>query len=76
MKTKLYSIKPEYLFGDDAEEKTAAQAEMVAKVGAKNVPRLGVAICTAEQAIELIIAGYCGIYADSTSISLIYEALQ
>lgn len=73
---KLYSIKPEYLFGTDAEEKRAIQAEMVTKVGAKNVPNLGAAICTAEQAIELIIAGYCGSYVDNTSISLIYEALQ
>ena len=57
---KLYEIKPEWCYGDESVEKRAKQAEALLKVGVKEID--GRAICTAEQAMELMDLGYCGGY--------------
>ena len=59
---KLYSVKPEWLYGDDKDAKREVQLELLKRLGIQESESLGVAICNAEQAIELFNEGYCGSY--------------
>ena len=45
----LYSVKPEYCYGDDRVEKREAQLRMLAQVGVEESERLGVVVCNAEK---------------------------
>lgn len=60
-KIKLYSVKPEWLYGDDQAEKHQKQLDALFALGLKETTQ-NVAICTAEQVISLMKAGYCGTY--------------
>lgn len=66
-KIKLYSVKPEWLYGDDRDEKREKQLEMLAALGLKETTQ-NVVVCTAEQAISLVKAGYCGEYRQAEAI--------
>jgi hypothetical protein len=71
---KLYSVKPEYLYGDDRDAKRSAQLDMLSQIGVEESENLGVAVCNAEQAIELFNAGYCGTYVSPKEhVKLIYD---
>ena len=71
---KLYSVKPEYCYGDDKDAKRKAQLDMLAQVGAEESEVLGVAVCNAEQALSLFSAGYCGNYTSPREhITAIYD---
>jgi len=59
---KLYSVKPEWLYGDDKDAKREVQLELLKRLGIQESEFLGLVICTAEQAIELFNEGYCGQY--------------
>lgn len=59
---KLYSVKPEWLYGDNKDAKREVQLELLKRLGIQESEHLGMAICTAEQAIELFNEGYCGTY--------------
>ena len=59
---KLYSVKPEWCYGDDKEAKRMVQVELLKRLGIQESEGLGLAICNAEQAIELFNNGYCGTY--------------
>jgi hypothetical protein len=58
----LYSVKPEYCYGDDRVEKREAQLRMLEQVGVEESERLGVVVCDAEKALFLFSEGYCGKY--------------
>ena len=60
---KLYSVKPEWLYGDDKDAKREVQLELLKRLGIQESEAIGMAICNAEQAIELFTEGYCGSYA-------------
>ena len=60
---KLYAVKPEWLYSDDDKDaKREAQLELLKRLGIQESEAMGMAICNAEQAIELFDAGYCGSY--------------
>lgn len=59
---KLYSVKPEWLYSDDKDAKREVQLKLLERLGIQESEHLGMAICTAEQAIELFNEGYCGTY--------------
>jgi len=61
---KLYSIKPEWLYGDDKDAKREVQLELLKRLGIQESEAIGMAVCTAEQAIMLFQEGYCGTYAN------------
>lgn len=55
---KLYRVKGDRYYGNDAEEKRRLQIEKVQSLGLEEVDGKAEVICTAEQAIELLITGY------------------
>lgn len=59
---KLYSVKPEWLYGDDKDAKREVQLELLKRLGIQESEAIGMAICNAEQAIKLFQEGYCGGY--------------
>ena len=71
---KLYSVKPEWLYGDDKDAKREVQLELLKRLGIQESEAIGMAICNAEQAIELFGEGYCGSYVSHKEhIKLLYE---
>ncbi len=69
---KLYSVKAEWTYGEEKDKTRQAQLDMVDRMGLKE-SRLGVVICEAEEALELLIQGYCGSYASvADSITNVY----
>ena len=71
---KLYSVKPEWLYSDDKDAKREVQLELLKRLGIQESEAIGMAICNAEQAIELLQAGYCGQYTSPKEhIKLLYE---
>ena len=71
---KLYLVKPEWLYGDDKDAKREGQLKLLKRLGIQESEAIGMAICTAEQAIELFGEGYCGSYASPKEhIKLLYE---
>ena len=71
---KLYSVKPEWLYGDDKDAKREVQLELLKRLGIQESEAIGMAICNAEQAIELLEAGYCGSYVrPKEHIRLLYD---
>ena len=71
---KLYSVKPEWLYGDDKDAKREAQLELLKRLGIQESEAMGMSICNAEQAIELFCEGYCGSYASPKEhIKLLYD---
>lgn len=71
---KLYAIKPEWLYGDDKDAKREVQLETLKCLGIQESEAIGMAICNAEQAIELFQAGYCGSYASpKEQIKMLYD---
>ena len=71
---KLYSVKPEWLYGDDKDAKREVQLELLKRLGIQESESIGMAVCNADQAIELFQAGYCGQYASPKEhIKLLYE---
>lgn len=72
---KLYAVKPEWLYGDGKDAKREVQREIAKRLGIQESEALGMAICNAEQAIELFEAGYCGLYANPKEhIKMLYDA--
>jgi hypothetical protein len=71
---KLYSVKPEYLYGDNCDAKRQVQLDLLNRLGITESENLGVAICNGDQAIELFNEGYCGTYMSvKESIKPLYE---
>ena len=71
---KLYSVKPEWLYGDDKDAKREVQLELLKRLGIQESEAIGMAICNAEQAIELFRAGYCGLYVSPKEhIKMLYD---
>ena len=71
---KLYSVKPEWLYSDDKDAKREVQLELLKRLGIQESEAMGMAICNAEQAIELLEAGYCGLYVSPKEhIKLLYD---
>lgn len=71
---KLYSVKPEWLYGDDKDAKREVQLETLKRLGIQESEAIGMAICNAEQAIELFQAGYCGPYVSPKEhIKMLYD---
>lgn len=60
-KTKMYLVTPESLWGDEREAKRTAQEAALEALGLKEMSR-GHTLCTADQVISLLKAGYCGPY--------------
>ena len=60
---KFYSVKPEWLYDDDKDAKREVQLELLKRLGIQESESIGMAVCNAEQAIELFGEGYCGSYA-------------
>lgn len=71
---KLYAVKPEWLYGDDKDAKREVQLKILNRLGIQESKAIGMAICNAEQALELFGEGYCGLYANPEDIKLLYEA--
>lgn len=71
-KIKMYSVKPEWLYGDDQEEKRAKQLVALEALGLKETP-MNVVVCNAEQVIALIKSGYCGEYRQTENIEELGE---
>ena len=59
---KLYSVKPEYIYGDEKEAKRQVQIDLLKSIGVEECESLGVVVCNAEQALILFNEGYCGTY--------------
>ena len=71
---KLYSVKPEWLYSDDKDAKREVQLELLKRLGIQESESMGMAICNAEQAIELFGEGYCGQYiSPKEHIKLLYD---
>ena len=71
---KLYSVKPEWLYGDDKDAKREVQLELLKRLGIQESEAIGMAICNAEQAIELLKSGYCGQYVSPKEhIKMLYD---
>ena len=71
---KLYAVKPEWLYGDDKDAKREVQLETLKRLGIQESEAIGMAICNAEQAIELLEAGYCGLYVSPKKhIKMLYD---
>ena len=71
---KLYSVKPEWLYGDDKDAKREVQLELLKRLGIQESEAMRMAICNAEQAIELLEAGYCGSYVSPKEhIKMLYD---
>ena len=71
---KLYSVKPEWLYGDDKDAKREVQLELLKRLGIQESEAMGMAICNAEQAIELLKSGYCGKYVSPKEhIKMLYD---
>lgn len=66
-KIKMYSIKPEWLYGDNQAEERQKQLDALAALGLKETSQ-NVVIGTAEQAISLMKSGYCGSYRQMENI--------
>lgn len=60
-KTTLYRVKAERLCGDSKDEKRAKQLQTLADLGLQEFED-GAVLCTADQFIQLLQAGYCGSY--------------
>lgn len=71
-KIKMYSAKPEWLYGDDREEKRQKQLDALTALGLKETSQ-NVVICTAEQVISLVKSGYCGTYSQMENIEELGE---
>lgn len=61
-KMRMYAVRPKWLCGDDKDAKREAQLEILNRLGIRESESIGMAICNAEQVIELLEAGYCGPY--------------
>ena len=71
---KLYAVKPEWLYGDDKDAKREVQLEILKRLGIQESEAMGMAICNAEQAIELFGEGYCGSYVSPKEhIKMLYD---
>lgn len=71
---KLYSVKPEWLYGDDKDAKREVQLELLKRLDIQESEAIGMAVCTAEQAIALFQEGYCGTYPNPKEhIKLLYD---
>lgn len=71
---KLYSVKPEWLYGNDKDAKREVQLELLKRLGIQESEAIGMAICNAEQAIALFQEGYCGGYTSPKEhIKLLYD---
>lgn len=55
---KLYKVKAATFWGEEATERRRLQVEMVASFGLEEIPDGGEVVCNAEQALNLLIAGY------------------
>jgi hypothetical protein len=66
-KVKVYLVAPESLWGDDRETKRAAQLEALEALGLKESTS-GHVVCTADQVVSLIKAGYCGLYRQGDNV--------
>ena len=62
MKLELFTVKPEYCYGDDKEAKRQKQLDTLASLGLTEDTVHGFALCDAAQAIALVRSGYCGHY--------------
>lgn len=71
-KIKMYSVKPEWLYGDDQEHKRAKQLAALESLGLKETS-MNVVVCNAEQVIDLIKSGYCGEYRQTENIEELGE---
>lgn len=71
---KLYSVKRDYLYGDDKEVKRSAQVQAVRELGL--IEENDRVVCTAEQAIQLMKSGYCGDYTSPDRIELVAEIVD
>ena len=60
----LYTVKPEWCYGDDGVEKRAKQLSILSDLGLTENESRGKTICDAETAIELMHRGYCAKYDD------------
>ncbi|WP_374356221.1 hypothetical protein [Chitinimonas sp.] len=72
MKRTLYSIKGDHFFGEDRDAKRAAQLAILDRVGVAEFED-GHVICNADQALALIIAGYCGTYFGNFQVKMAAE---
>lgn len=71
---KLYAVRPEWLYSDDKDVKREAQLEMLTRLGIQESESIGMAVCNAEQALELFEAGYCGAYVNPKEyIKILYD---
>lgn len=74
---RIYAVRPKWLCGDDKDAKREAQLEMLKRLGLRESESIGMAICNAEQAIELLEAGYCGPYViPKEHIMFLYDDLN
>ena len=60
-KITLYKVKSEWLYGYEKDEKRAKQLQTLADAGLQEFEE-GCVLCTADQFIQLLQAGYCGNY--------------
>lgn len=58
-KTTLYRVKAEWLYSDEKDGKRAKQLQTLADLGLQEFEE-GSVLCTADQFIQLLQAGYCG----------------
>ena len=58
-KTTLYKVKAEWLYGNGKDEKRSKQLQTLADLGLQEFEE-GSVLCTADQFIQLLQAGYCG----------------
>lgn len=72
MNRSIYVVSAEYFWGDGSEEKRAAQLAILEEHGLKEFEERRV-LCTAEQALALFNAGYCGDYLGTENIKLATE---
>jgi len=60
-KITLYKVKAEWLYDDEKDGKRAKQLQTLADLGLQEFEK-GSVLCTADQFIQLLQAGYCGNY--------------
>lgn len=68
---KLYRVKGQIYYGNDAEEKRRLQVEKVQNLGLTEVSGKAEVICNAEQVLELLQAGYHSDYGYDSIKSLV-----
>jgi acylphosphatase len=70
---KLYTVKAAHCWGEDGKQREVSQATILASMGLHKSLMSGLVVCTAEQAIELLLQGFCEKYSNETSIEVVYE---